>query len=221
MATDAEVFISHDNADETLALLLKDLLEGTFLNVLVFVSGRDLTGGDVWINEIRARLAKANLVISLITQYSVSNPWVLFESGAGFMKSKCIPVCADQMTIKKLQPPLNQLHARAFTEDGLLKLMKDVAKTLKIRNPKALPELAGILKRADEFVTLRSTEKVSKDEVLTSNLSRILAKKEYDRAFAEKVNAVAEKLKSKVVEKIAKAADRYDVPSNPHFSHLN
>ena len=125
------------------------------------------------------------------------------------------------MRVKKLQPPLNQLHARAFTEDGLLKLMKDVAKTLKIRNPKALPELAGILKRADEFVTLRSTEKVSKDEVLTSNLSRILAKKEYDRAFAEKVNAVAEKLKSKVVEKIAKAADRYDVPSNPHFSHLN
>ena len=66
MSSKFEVFISHDSSDETLALLLKKLVEEIFLNAEVFVSGRDLQGGKLWVEEIKKRLRSAKIIISLL-----------------------------------------------------------------------------------------------------------------------------------------------------------
>jgi len=71
------LFISHDRSDETLALLLKEFLEGLFLNASVFVSGTDLRGGDVWIEGLRETLKAAVAILVVVTPQSANNRWVL------------------------------------------------------------------------------------------------------------------------------------------------
>jgi hypothetical protein len=220
VATNSEIFISHDHSDETLALLLKDLLEDTFLNISVFVSGRDLTGGDIWISEIRQRLANSNVLLALITQFSESNPWVMFEAGAGFMNSRCIPVCADEVSVRRLRPPLSLLHARAFTEDGLQKLTKDIAKHLSIRTPKALPTLSSLISKAKEFTTARSKDigDLAKD---TPPKPGANVQKTFDKGYLKKVATLTEDLRRHIIAKIVGVADRYDVPSKPELNKMN
>lgn len=210
--TNAEVFVSHDHADESLALLLKELIEETFLNVSVFISGRDLTGGDIWINEIRDRLKTSSVVVALITQYSVNNPWVLFESGAGFMNSKCIPVCADQVSVRKLSPPLNQLHARSFASDGLQKLIKGIAKTLGIRAPKEVPKLVEVVNKANNFVEVRERETREREASTRKVFRGEVIRPQYDKDFLKKVAEIETELKHKVIDKILKVSDRFAVP---------
>src|SRR5690348_5247725 len=89
------IFISHASEDETMAIELKAFLENIFLNADVFVSGRDLAGGALWAEQLRAKLEEATTIIALITRFSAESTWVHFEAGAGFVRKRTIPVVAD------------------------------------------------------------------------------------------------------------------------------
>jgi hypothetical protein len=126
------VFISHVHEDETLALHLKSLLEGIFLDADVFVSGRDLAGGQVWFEELRQRLGHAIAIIALITRFSLSSRWVYFESGTGFIRQCTIPVVTDGVTLEDLQPPMTLLQTRKYDEEGLKALWQEGARFIQL-----------------------------------------------------------------------------------------
>ena len=158
MSSKFEVFISHDSSDETLALLLKKLVEEVFLNAEVFVSSRDLRGGNLWVEEIKKRLSSAKIIVSLVTRFSEHNPWVLFESGTGFTEDKTIPICADGITLENLEVPLKLLHARNFDDAGLKYLIHDIANIAQLRQPTTCNGLDAILSEANTFIKLRNIE---------------------------------------------------------------
>jgi hypothetical protein len=60
------VFISHNAEDETVAAAIKDFLESVFLNAEVFVSTRDLAGGELWVKTIQAQLEHAIAIVALV-----------------------------------------------------------------------------------------------------------------------------------------------------------
>jgi len=82
------IFISHDNSDETIAIELKKFIENIFLNTNVYVSGRDLEGGQTWIENIKLALKSSQVIIALVTKKSINANWLYFESGAGFTDDK-------------------------------------------------------------------------------------------------------------------------------------
>ncbi|MCG6535397.1 MAG: toll/interleukin-1 receptor domain-containing protein [Syntrophales bacterium LBB04] len=128
MTSDFSVFISHVSDDESIAIAIRQFIEKVFLNATVFVAGRDLIGGEVWVKEIRDKLRTSRVIVSIITPFSQNSSWVLFESGAGFLDSRTIPLCGDGITIEALKPPLKLLQARALNQEGLKNLVRDIAR---------------------------------------------------------------------------------------------
>ena len=129
------ILISHDSQDEAIACEIKSFLEDIFLSVNFFVSGRDLVGGQTWIAEIKDRLKVSPIIISIITKKSLDNKWLYFESGAGFTNDKTIPLLVDNIGFKDLNPPLNLLQARVFTESGIIAFINDISGKLGLREP--------------------------------------------------------------------------------------
>ena len=146
------MFISHAAEDGEIASALKDYLEALFLGVDVFVSSRDLGGGEVWMKSLQARLVKARAIVALATGVSRQNLWVHFEAGAGFAGEKTVPLCADGVSPSSgLLPPLSLLQARAMTKKGLSDLTRDVARLLGQRRPKTFPGIPKVLKCAERI----------------------------------------------------------------------
>jgi hypothetical protein len=129
------ILISHDSKDEELASELKFFLENIFLNVHVYVSGKDLRGGQTWVEQIKNRLKSSRIIITLLTTKSLNNNWVYFESGAGFADDKAIPLLADNLKPEDLPSPLNLLQARLLTNSGIKALIKDISTRLDSREP--------------------------------------------------------------------------------------
>ena len=160
MSSKFSVFLSHIAEDESIAVALKRLIENVFLNSQVFVAGRDLSGGEVWVKEIRDQLRVARVILAVITPYSKTTPWLLFEAGAGFVDSRTIPVCADGVSIDSLDSPLKLLQARVVDQDGLKRLMVDIAKYAELRVPEHFPGLEDALNAIEEFCKERRQSQV-------------------------------------------------------------
>jgi hypothetical protein len=157
------IFIAHEKRDVTLALLLKDFLEETFLDADVFVSSADLKGGKVWMEELRRILEISSIIMGIMTPYSRQSDWVLFECGAGFCGKKTIPIVADRMTYEGLPAPLKHLQARAFDADGVKQVIADIARLNHLRVPTKLEGLERLLEQASSFVEeRRKTEDAAK-----------------------------------------------------------
>ncbi len=125
-----DILVSHNSENQDIAEKLKDIIETTFPNTRVYVSGRDLEGGQTWISEIKNHLSTSKVIISLITKKSIGNLWVYFESGAGFVDDKTIPLVYYDLSLKDLTPPLSLLQARDFTANGFKLLFEDLQKKL-------------------------------------------------------------------------------------------
>jgi len=231
MSVKFEIFISHDTSDETLALLLKKLVEGIFLNSEVFVSGRDLRGGNLWIEEIRKRLRSAKVIISLITRGSAENPWVLFESGAGFTEDKTIPICADGISIGKLEPPLKLLHAHNFDEAGLKRLIQDIAKIAKLREPDVYSGLDKTLSEADIFINLRNSETAkpavaqsppaNSKSTTSETVGKFLAIPPKDTEIQSRYEALEARYRNLVTKKIQAVRTSYEVPPDAQLNKMD
>lgn len=153
MYSTSTILISHDKRDEKIAFEIKTFLEEIFSTVSVFVSGRDLVGGQTWIEEIKSRLKSSEVIISLLTTNSLDSNWVYFESGAGFTDDKTIPLLTDNLQPENVKPPLSLLQVRLFTETGIEMFIKDITKKLKLpREPKIHPSIKNLVERVEKLL---------------------------------------------------------------------
>jgi len=108
-----ELFISHYNGDKNIAELFSNALGRITLGQINpwFSSDDNKNGGlkpgDIWFNQIFAKITQSKAVVSLLTPNSINRHWIYFESGIGQAKEGCevIPV---SIGIKKdeILPPL-------------------------------------------------------------------------------------------------------------------
>lgn len=152
----AMILISHDNSDEKIAVEIKTFLEEVFLNAHVFVAGRDLMGGQIWINELKKNLKSSQVIISLLTPKSLENKWVYFESGAGFTDEKTIPLLTENLKPENLTPPMSLLQARPLSEQGFIALIKDISKKFNQREPKIFTGIKDLIKRTDKILRIKT-----------------------------------------------------------------
>src|SRR3982751_846800 len=151
------VFVSHVHEDEPLADNLKGFLMSNFSDAMVFVSGRDLTGGKNWFEELRETLENATAIVAIFTRFSLSSRWVHFEAGAGFIQNRIIPIMAEGITPETLKAPMASLHARTYDKEGLKALIRDVAKLAGRPAPTAFSRLNSTVRSAREFLDFRKT----------------------------------------------------------------
>jgi hypothetical protein len=155
----SNIFISHGSKDETLAVELKTFLENIFLDSTVYVSGRDLQGGQTWIENIKLSLKSSKVIISIITKESINNNWIYFETGAGFTDDKSIPLITDGLKFSDLVPPLSLLQVRTLSKKGIESLVSDISNKLGLRRtPKMLTGIENLLDESEKFLKIRTKE---------------------------------------------------------------
>jgi TIR domain len=90
------VFISHIREEKDVALRLQTLIQAAFSNAFpVFVSSdpTSLGGGEEWYHHILDHLAKAKVVLVLLSPESSDKQWINFEAGVGKgQKSSVVPI---------------------------------------------------------------------------------------------------------------------------------
>jgi len=82
------VFLSHASADSALANKVRALLFRR-LNAPV-VTNEDLSAGQDWQSQLRKELEKADVFVALLTPNSITDSWVLQETGAAWALEKPI-----------------------------------------------------------------------------------------------------------------------------------
>jgi TIR domain len=167
-----QLFISHDSRDRVAADQVKSILEQTFLNCKVFVSSSDLVGGDVFVEQIRTHLKESVAIISIISRLSKDNLWVLFESGAGFLDKKTIPILFENLDFSDLPKPLQMLQSRKFDSAGINALLADVSHIAKLRKPSNIPDYSENIAVVNTFFEERD-EKVVFDEECRTKFQEI------------------------------------------------
>jgi len=228
MELNFNIFISHDSSDETVAIELKKFLENIFLNASVYVSGRDLQGGQTWIENIKLSLKTSQVIISIITKESINNNWIYFETGAGFTEDKSIPLLADNLKFSDLKPPLSLLQSRTLTKVGIEAIVSDIASKLNLRIPKHLTGLDELLSESDIFFTLRNFESI-KPKVSESNpvveikeITPLIAKiSDNDPEIEDEYNNTVKRTIDLIKRKIFTYKDKLDIPTEEELSELD
>jgi len=228
MADLFSVFVSHISEDETLALLLKEFTEHIFLNSEVFVSGRDLVGGEMWAKRIRDKLRTSEAIVTLITPLSINSPWVIFESGAGFVNNKTIPLLAGGLVFNDLPAPLQLLQARAYDEEGLRRLLADIAKLADMRAPTKYPGINNTIKSAQEFLSFRKQAllsaagtEVTKEIPTTGELSHILARDAPDLELSKRARMLTQRARKAFAKAISDKESVFDVPTEDELHRMS
>jgi len=81
------IFLSHIATEKEIAISLKELIEATFMGMIdVFVSSdpNSMAMGGRWLDEITYGLKHCVIEIVLASPKSVKQPWINFETGAGW-----------------------------------------------------------------------------------------------------------------------------------------
>lgn len=129
------LFISHIHDEAELAEVLQRAIEEAFkgkFKIFRSSSAASLPAGHKWVNTITENLHSCNGMIILCSKFSVTRPWINFESGAAWVRDiPAIPFCFAGMSISNLQPPLSELHAvNGDTEKGLQDLFSSLSQML-------------------------------------------------------------------------------------------
>ncbi len=153
------VFISHISEEAEYAKLLKEMIQGDFLDLVEGFASSDLGcigAGENWLAAVEGAMRKAKAVIVLCSKSSVRRPWVQFEVGAAWMRGiRIVPVCHSGMKLGELEMPLSLCQGIELpTERGIEKLYEGIARILEIkRQPRPrdlaqrLAEMAAIEER--------------------------------------------------------------------------
>lgn len=150
------VFISHVSEEKEMAKLIKDEIEGSFLNgVEVFVSSiqESLNLGREWFKEIGDKLKKCKIEIILASPKSLSSRWVWFEAGVGWCKDiSVIPLCYAGMSPEQLPAPLSFFQSAKATDPmSLTGLFGVIADTIGLDLPqKDWSNFANKIKEIEE-----------------------------------------------------------------------
>ena len=138
------IFISHIHQESSLAIVLNEWIESTFLGTIdVFVSsdGDDIPAGSLWLDKIDNALNNSNLTVILCSKQSIIRPWINFEAGCSWIKKiPLIPVCHSGLTKNKLPSPLSNFQGLDLEEsDFAFKLINSIAKHFNINK---LPKIS-------------------------------------------------------------------------------
>jgi hypothetical protein len=136
------VFLSHISEERELALCLRDEINDAYLNMTEFFISTDdgisIPLGKRWLDRISDGLKIADILIVLCSRYSVTRPWINFESGCGWVRDiPVIPICHSELKVSELPMPLSALQAiEANDERGLGILFGSVAEAIGCAKPK-------------------------------------------------------------------------------------
>ena len=118
------IFISHISEEASIAEVLKDWIESTFLGQSeVVISGDtdDLPAGDKWIDEIDQALDSAVAFLVLCSAASLKRPRIQLETGWGWIKGlPIIPICHSGQKKDDLPSPISTFQALEINSDGFV-----------------------------------------------------------------------------------------------------
>jgi hypothetical protein len=150
------VFISHLTEEGEVAVLLRDLVEHHFLDMIeMFISSdeRSIEMGRRWLELVTERLKRCAIEIVLCSPISVDRPWIHFEAGAGWIRDiPVIPLCHSGMSRDQLPVPLNMLQAANATDSlDLDRVFRVLAEAIGARNPTVdFTEFVGAVRAFEE-----------------------------------------------------------------------
>jgi hypothetical protein len=146
----ADIFISfiHEESEtaEALQRFVNQMLSGqakAFLSSDKF----QIYAGELWLERIFKELSAAKVVLLLLSERSVTRPWVNFEAGAGWLTDKkIIPVCIKDLTKENLPKPYSSLQSidLKYTDEQLY-LIRSIAHHLGVEEPEILNQFGGAL----------------------------------------------------------------------------
>ncbi|WPD23755.1 MAG: toll/interleukin-1 receptor domain-containing protein [Candidatus Electrothrix scaldis] len=130
-----EIFISHRTEEEAIAKSLKKALTIGFLDMVeVFIASDpdSIQSGSKWVDKITRSLKKCHVEIILCSLYSITRPWIGFESGAGWIRDiPVIPICHSGLDKDNLNLPLSLLQSANATDiDDLNEVVLTIAGVL-------------------------------------------------------------------------------------------
>ena len=129
--TKPTVFISHASTDGEFANAVTQEIEKVFANgVVVFSTSSPgaIGPGRDWLADVELHLDRAQAVVAIVTPISIERPWLWFELGASWSKGrreklKIYPLCAPEVDLGQLPPPLDRLQALSMGKAADLKLL--------------------------------------------------------------------------------------------------
>lgn len=215
------IFISHDATDQAIALELKNFLENIFLNTNVYVSGKDIEGGQTWIENIKLALKSSQVIIALVTKKSIKANWLYFESGAGFTDDRTIPLLTDNLQFKDLTPPFSLLQSRLLDKGGISSLISDIVKKLSLRQPTSLPDLDELIARIAAIIDNRDKAvPIAKPVVATSPKPVTVITKKVDEKVLLAYERLQQRAKKAIIQKLLSVADKYSIPSEAELQRM-
>ncbi|MCH8152945.1 MAG: toll/interleukin-1 receptor domain-containing protein [Planctomycetes bacterium] len=127
-----KILISHIGQEAALALVLKEWVESTFgdaCNVLVSSDTQDIPSDDEWRDRIDQALTDATALLVLCSPESISQPWIHFETGCGWIRQvPVIGLCLSGQTSDGLAPPLSRFEALELNDaDSCRRLIQVLA----------------------------------------------------------------------------------------------
>lgn len=125
------LFISHASTDASFAMAVQQEIDKVFANgVEVFCTSSPgaVRVGQDWLTDIEAKLASAKALIAIVTPTSIERPWLWFELGASWSSGRSgacriYPLCAAEVSLSDLPPPLNRLQALSLARAPDIKLL--------------------------------------------------------------------------------------------------
>ncbi|MFM9957547.1 MAG: toll/interleukin-1 receptor domain-containing protein [Phycisphaerales bacterium] len=158
-----EVFISHAASDAAFASAIENEIRRTFANgVDVFCTSSPgaIRPGSDWLAEVEGRLKRCKAVIVVVTPVSIERPWLWFEIGATWANGRIgncriYPVCAKEIDLAQLPPPLGRLQALSLAKAGDLKMLfESLVQQFGFGNLKDF-KASGIMARIPKYSTIK------------------------------------------------------------------
>lgn len=188
-----QLFLSHDSRDRVKANVISTAIARITLGQITVWHSSDnshdggLRPGNVWLDEIRRRLASSKAVVALLTPTSVARPWLLFESGFGAAQPSCdvIPVCVGIDSASSVPFPLAMYQSYLLSDyESLKQFMQKLLSKYEIRFDEEMtkPVLLDAVKQlsqAEETEPHRQSK--AKDPTIAQALTEL--KEHIDKRF--------------------------------------
>lgn len=183
-STIPSIFLSHDSKDADIVKAFSELIRSTSAGILKPFYSTDksekggIPFGNQWYDTITKELNNTSIMIALLTEHSLKNHWILYESGYARGKTDC-PVIGVTLGIELAETkhgPFAHFQNSDDSEESLLKLIRELIKKV----PNASPEDSTIRKSVKEFIkkkekilSTRATEITNKSELQKGNINQL------------------------------------------------
>lgn len=150
------IFVSHRHEEAALGKALRDGLEDACSGrIAVFVSSdpRVNPGGEPWLPRIGRELKDTQILLPLISPYSLGEPWLWLELGAAWaLRLAVFPLCHSGQKLASLPRPLQDFGGTDLLEhdDAIDRLFGVVEREGELQIPTKWPrkEFLADLRRA-------------------------------------------------------------------------